>query len=275
MHLYLLGYPLGHSLSPRIHNAALQAVNLTDWRYDLLPVPPADLAAAMQRLRQPNCVGGNVTIPHKQAVIPYLDALTPAAEAIGAVNTIFVREGRRWGDNTDAAGFWEALQQAFGALPPRQAVVLGAGGAARAAGYALATRGWALTFVARRLAQAAALARAARGWGSPAAHAVPWDALAAVSWQPADDALVVNCTPVGMAPHPEGDPWPEALPLPPRGAVYDMVYNPRPTRLVQRARAAGLPTADGLGMLVAQAALAFTRWTGRPAPHEVMWQAVR
>ena len=312
MHLYLLGYPLGHSLSPAIHNAAFREAGLKDWRYELLPAPPEALPQAVERVRAADCLGGNVTIPHKEAIIPLLDALTPAAQAIGAVNTLFKRDGLLWGDNTDAEGFWLDVQRVFGDLPAGEALLLGAGGAARAVAYALARRGWRVTVATRRLEQAEALCRSlGRGQGAvgsgqrsvvsrqssvisrqgsvvsgqPSVVSGQWSAnsgqRSTVNGHPSPFALhpspfpnpqslvpnpqslilIVNCTPVGMHPHTEASPWPAEIPFPAGARVYDLVYNPAETRLMQQARAAGLPAANGLGMLRAQAALAFRRWT--------------
>ncbi len=262
--LCLLGYPLEHSLSPAIHNAAFREAGLEDWQYELLPAPPEALPAALQRLREADCLGGNVTLPHKETVIPYLDGLTPAAQAIGAVNTLFKAGEALLGDNTDAAGFWQDLQRVFGSLPAGEALVLGAGGAARAVVYALMRRGWQVTVAARRGEQAASLARTARAWGEAAPHALPLEEVGA--WHPRGESLIVNCTPAGMHPHPETSPWPPKTPFPRRARLYDLVYNPARTALVRRAQAAGLPAATGYGMLLAQAALAFHRWKGAIPP---------
>ncbi len=258
-YLYLLGYPLTHSRSPEIHNPALQAAGLSTWRYDLLPTPPEALPQAVQRVRQPNCAGGNVTIPHKQAIIPLLDALTPTAQAIGAVNTLFKRNGRLWGDNTDAPGFWADLQRVFGHLPAGEALLLGAGGAARAVAYALVKHGWRLTIAARRLTQAETLVQAVHIWGGMG-RAIPLNGEAL--GQMSATSLIVNCTPLGMHPRANASPWPPQVRLPQDACLYDLVYNPTETRLVQQARAAGLQAVTGLGMLHAQAALAFQRWVG-------------
>lgn len=256
-YLYLLGYPLTHSRSPEIHNPALQAAGLSTWHYALLPTPPEALPQAVQRVRQPNCAGGNVTIPHKQTILPLLDALTPAAQAIGAVNTLFKRAGQLWGENTDAPGFWADLQRSFGDLSAGEALLLGAGGAARAVAYALVQHNWQLIIAARRLAQAEALVQAVKTWGGMG-KAIPFNGEALS--QMTTVSLIVNCTPVGM--HPQGNvsPWPPQVPFPRHAYLYDLVYNPTETRLVHQARAAGLQAVTGLGMLHAQAELAFRRW---------------
>ncbi len=256
-YLYLLGYPLTHSRSPEIHNAALQAAGLSTWRYALLPTPPEALPQAVQRVRQPNCAGGNVTIPHKQTILSLLDALTPAAQAIGAVNTLFKRAGQLWGDNTDAPGFWTDLQRVFGNLSAGEALLLGAGGAARAVAYALVQHGWQLTIAARRLTQAEALVQAVETWGG-VGRTIPFngEALSQVTAV----SLIVNCTPLGMHPQVDASPWPLQVPFPQEARLYDLVYNPTETRLVHQARTAGLQAVTGLGMLQAQAELAFRRW---------------
>ncbi len=272
-HLYLLGHPLRHSRSPEIQNAALQEAGLHNWRYELLPTPPEALPQAVARIRQADCAGGNVTIPHKESIIPLLDALTPAAQAIGAVNTLFKRDGQLWGDNTDAEGFWLDLRRVFGDLPAGEALLLGAGGAARAVAYALARRGWRVTVAARRVEQARTLCADLTPVGCGMLHPLALDALpSAIANQKSkignhqSPLLIVNCTPVGMYPHVETSPWPEGVPFPTGARLYDLVYNPEETQLMRDARAAGLPAVNGLGMLRAQAALAFGRWRvdGRP-----------
>lgn len=274
--LGLIGYPLGHSLSPRLHRAALAALGQTG-DYRLYEVPPEDedaLRRLMDALRQGTLHGLNVTIPHKQRAAALVDALTPTAQAIGAVNTLFVRESRVWGDNTDAPGFWADLrvQLPKATAQPGVALVLGAGGAARAVVYALLSRGWRGRGVARRPTQAQALCEhLSAATAPPFCSPVVWETLA--DWLRETPDLIVNTTPVGMAPHAEASPWPAALPWPRNAALYDLVYNPRPTALVRQARAAGLPAVDGLGMLIEQAALAFERWTGLRAPREALGQA--
>lgn len=277
--LGLTGHPLGHSLSPKIHAAALAACGLTG-AYSLFPVPPDDipgLQALLARLRAGEIHGLNVTIPHKQNVIPLLDDLTETAKAIGAVNTISARNGRLIGDNTDAAGFLADLERFLALVPTplplgvgrrvREAVVLGAGGSARAVVYALCRAGWQVTIAARRLEQAETLSKSLK----MACSQINYIELNAVAGWRGD--LLVNTTPLGMTPAIETSPWPENTPLPEGIAVYDLVYNPRETRLVCEARAAGLPAITGLGMLIEQAALAFEIWTGCRPPRTALRQA--
>ncbi len=271
--LGLTGYPLGHSLSPKLHAAALAACGLTG-SYSLFPIAPDDLPglqALLARLRAGDLHGLNVTIPHKQNVIPLLDGLTETAQSIGAVNTISLRNGQLIGDNTDAAGFLSDLKKFLDKSKienRKSAIVLGAGGSARAVVYALANSGWQVTIAARRPEQAEALAEALQ----TACSQIKGFALnAAAGWR---GDLLVNTTPLGMTPAVDTCPWPAWIPFPAGAAVYDLVYNPRETRLVREARAAGLPALTGLGMLIEQAALAFEIWTGCQPPRETLWRVV-
>lgn len=261
----LIGYPVSHSLSPVMHNAAFDSIGL-DWHYTAMPVEPGRLGDAVARIRRVDCAGANVSVPHKQAIIPLLDGLTPVAEAIGAVNTLVKREGKLIGHNTDAAGLLADLYAHGVSLAHRPALILGAGGAARAAVAAGAGVGAKVRVAARRREQAESLQRI-----------VPVDVfdLTPIGLMQASDdcALIVNATPVGMTPNVDASPWLDGTPLPPDAFVYDLVYNPADTLFTQQARAAGLRAATGLGMLVEQGALAFELWTGQSAPREVMRQA--
>ncbi|MBL7162803.1 MAG: shikimate dehydrogenase [Anaerolineales bacterium] len=283
----LIGYPLSHSLSPQIHNAALQALGL-DGKYNLHPIPPFPeeytvLEDLLKQVRQGEISGLNVTIPHKQNVIPLLDHLTPAADTIGAVNTIFRDEDQLVGDNTDAPGFFSDLENfiannsSFTIHHSPSAIILGAGGSARAVAYALLTNGYSVTIAARRIEQA----REVRDQGSGISEQISVVSLS--NWFPIPDScslipahcsLIINATPIGMHPQVNASPWPAGVPFPENTAVYDLVYNPRETLLVRQARAAGLPATTGLGMLVEQAALAFERWTGLEAPRDIMLTSV-
>jgi shikimate dehydrogenase len=215
--------------------------------------------------------GVNVTVPHKAAVIPFLDEIAPAARAIGAVNTIVVEAGGRLvGHNTDAGGFLADLA-AQGVEPAgRRALVLGAGGAARAVVYALATTGAVVTIASRRAAQAQQLIvdLQAHVGDAPLRYRPLQDPDAA----PGD--LIVNATPVGMSPRVDEAPWP-GRPLPRDCFVYDLIYNPAETVLMRRAREAGGAAANGLGMLVQQGALAFELWLGEWPDVQVMYKAAR
>jgi shikimate dehydrogenase len=266
----LIGWPVEHSLSPAMQNAAFAACGL-DWRYELWPTPIETLAERVAGLRQAGVAGANVTVPHKTAVLPLLDKVQPGAAAVGAVNTI-VHDGLALiGYNTDLAGFRQALAEAGGVAPGGRAVVLGAGGAARAACAALQQQGIPVLVLARRMDAAHQLADdlGAHGpiGGGPLAAATLRLVLR-------DAALLVNATSVGMWPTVDESPLPPGVALPPGLLVYDLVYRPRPTRLLAEAAAAGCRTLDGLGMLLHQGAAAFTLWTGQPAPLAVMRAAL-
>lgn len=299
--LGLLGYPVSHSLSPRLHQAALAAAGL-EGVYRLYPIAPGEgggelreLKELLGKVRGGEIQGLNVTIPHKQTVIPYLDELTPTAQAIGAVNTIYRSAdfNRLIGDNTDAPGFLadlcasfphlchHSLVEGFGLkvetpiLQPstfnqRHALVLGAGGSARAVVYALLQDGWNITLYARRPEQAETLATQFSPFTNASQSFTIQNSLFTI-----DHSLIVNTTPLGMTPNLATSPWPADLPFPEHAAVYDLVYNPRETKLVRDAHAAGHPATTGLGMLIEQAALGFELWTGREADREGMRNAVR
>lgn len=267
MELKLIGYPLGHSVSPAMQAAALAEAGLSDWTYTALPVPPAELVAAVQALRQPGHAGANITVPHKQAIVPLLDGVTPVARAIGAVNTVIKQpDGALLGHNTDAAGFLADLYALDVHISNRPVLVLGAGGSARAVVAACAGVGARIRLLARRREQAEAL-----GGLAPVAI-FDWNALDLL--QACDNvALIVNCTPIGMAPHTAASPWLAGTPFPPGAFVYDLVYNPAETQLTRDAQTEGLRAATGLGMLVEQGALAFELWTGQAAPRVTMRRA--
>jgi shikimate dehydrogenase len=274
----LIGWPVSHSVSPPMHNAAFAALGL-DWCYVPLPVPvepPAAIGDAVRGLAALGLAGANVTVPHKQAVMPHLDRLSPAAQAIGAVNTLRVEpDGTIFGDNTDAPGFVADLRS-HGVDPAGQHVlVLGAGGSARAVVYGLASAGAASIIIANRtVARAEALAAALQ----PQVAACPLHpcSLPHDLYRAAEQAgLIVNCTSMGMTPQMETMPWPDDLPFRPDQTVYDLVYNPPQTRLLQHAAAGRAHTIGGLGMLIWQGAIAFEAWTGIAPPAEVMTDTVK
>lgn len=268
--LGLIGYPVGHSLSPAIQNTALKACGL-EGEYSLFPIRPEDRQALQEllaRVRSGEITGLNVTIPHKQNVIPFMDELTPTAGSIGAVNVIYRRGDRLIGGNTDAPGFLTDLKNNFLSFPPQpSALVLGAGGSARSVVYALVNDGWQVTIAARRIAQAQELANHFQR-----AQAVEFNV---PNFQPANFPLIVNTTPLGMTPNIDQSPLPEDIVLSRQTKIYDLVYNPHETKLVRDARARGLQAATGLGMLIEQAALGFELWTGIKLPGEVFRSAVQ
>lgn len=274
--LGLIGYPLAHSLSPRLHQAALHACDLQG-DYSLFPVEPDNiqgLEAILDRVRAGEITGLNVTIPHKQTVIPLVDALTPTARAIGAINTIYLRDGSLIGDNTDAAGFRADLKKHLSTVPRRHgkltALVLGAGGSARAIVYALVNDGWEVKIAARRVKQAHRLALSYPGNEIRIANLKSLQ----TNLPPLTFDLLVNTTPVGMAPNIDQCPWPENLAFPERAVIYDLVYNPRETKLVRDACLQGRLATTGLGMLIEQAALSFEIWTGHRPLAEAMFDAL-
>lgn len=272
----LIGWPVSHSVSPAMQNAAFAHRGL-NWAYLPLPVDssrPDAVTQAVLGLRALGLRGANVTVPHKQAVMAALDRLTPAAQAIGAVNTIVVEpDGALLGDNTDAPGFIADLRD-HGVDPAgTHAVVLGAGGSARAVVFGLADAGARSILIANRTPKRAAQLAGDMADRFPGCQirAIGMEELAAH----ADGAgIVVNCTAVGMTPQHAASPWPGELAFAPGQIVYDLVYNPRQTRLLRQAAQDGALAIGGIGMLVWQGALAFKRWTGLDAPVAVMRQAV-
>lgn len=272
----VIGWPVSHSISPPMHNAAFQAMGL-DWCYIPLPVSTADPAmtgAAVRGLPALGLRGANVTVPHKQAVMPHLDWLTPAAEAIGAVNTIRVEEdGRLSGDNTDARGFIADLREHDVALAGKRAVVLGAGGSARAVVFGLAEAGClSVAILNRTVEKAHDLAMDIRRFFPHCRLSGHEPKHLALMASEAD--LIVNCTSLGMTPNTETTPWDDAIAFRKDHVVYDLVYNPPQTRLLQKAAADGAQAINGLGMLIWQGAIAFERWTGQMPPVDVMRRAV-
>jgi shikimate dehydrogenase len=272
IHLGLIGYPLGHSLSPKIHTAALKACSL-EGDYSLFAIHPDDkqgLKDLLARVRSGEITGLNVTIPHKQNVIELMDELTPTAKAIGAVNTIHLRENQLIGDNTDALGFLSDLKKFIGngeLEMGKSALVLGAGGSARAVVYALVNDGWNVTISARRIEQAAQLTLSFKN------HDLRFtDTISNIELSNID--LLVNTTPIGMTPNIDQSPLHEKLLLPSNAFIYDLVYNPRETKLVKDALAQGLQATTGLGMLIEQAALAFELWTGCNPPRNILYTSV-
>ena len=270
----LMGWPVEHSLSPAMHNAAFVALSM-NWVYVPLPVPSARLRDALRGLRALGFRGANVTIPHKKAVLPFLDRITPEAQAIGAVNTIVVEEdGTLWGTNTDARGFLEDLRAHDVPIAGERALVLGAGGAAYAVTYALAREGAAVTIVNRTEAKAIQLARRMHTVLPGRAFSILPLTRDALGRATDSHTLLVNATSVGMWPRVDESPWPEGLGFGRIRVVYDLVYRPRETRLLREARQQGLQTIDGMGMLVRQGAEAWRLWTRQVPPVEVMWRAV-
>jgi shikimate dehydrogenase len=241
--LGVLGWPVAHSRSPAMQRAALRAAGLDGWDYQLLPVPPELFEETVRALPGAGFLGANVTIPHKEAALAVADSATPLARTIGAANTLTFSDAGIEADNTDAPGLLAAIGEV-----PATALVLGAGGSARAAVHALAGAGCEVSVLART---------PSRAQGLPATvveRAVEADAL-------------VNCTPLGLS-----DPDELALDPAPYALVVDLVYREGATALTRAARGR---VVDGLEVLVQQGALSFTRWTGLPAPVAEMRAAVQ
>jgi shikimate dehydrogenase len=260
--LGVCGWPVAHSRSPAMHNAALRALGLDDWRYQRLPIPPADFAATVRALEAAGFRGVNVTIPHKEAALALADEATATARAVGAANTLTLESGSIHADNTDVDGLLRAIRARRDPSGSR-ALVLGAGGAGRAAVHALLTAGAADVQVWNRTP-----GRAERLAAEMGARAVR---------EPDPFDLVVQCTSVGL--HGADDPF-KRLPVDADAfrvgtCVVDMVYSAGGTAFLAAARAAGADVVDGLEILVGQGAASLERWTGRPAPIDVMRRAVQ
>ncbi|MCX6345611.1 MAG: shikimate dehydrogenase [Armatimonadetes bacterium] len=269
--LGVFGHPVSHSLSPVMHNAAIRALGL-DFVYVPFHVLPENLEKAVNGIRALDIAGVNVTIPHKERIIKFLDEVSENARRIGSVNTVINERGRLRGESTDGAGFLRSAEAVWGKIGGK-VVILGAGGSAKAVAYALGDAGCEVVIANRTFDRAMELAQALKAaFGADKSRAVGLGG---------DDLereirgadLLVNTTSVGMHPHSDGIPIsPELI-----GAglkVYDLVYNPLETRLVREARANGAEAMTGLGMLIHQGAVSFEMWTGQNAPVEVMAKSV-
>jgi len=273
----LIGWPVEHSLSPAMHDAAFDAVSL-NWRYVPLPVPPGQIEVAVRGLAALGFRGANVTVPHKQAVIPVLDSIAPDAGEFGAVNTLVVERTDAGnaiisGCNTDHKGFISALRRDGFDPEGKSAVVVGAGGGGRAVVFGLLAAGAVDVLVLDLVSEKAeTLVSNLDSGNSSRLRTLPLASETLIESARSAD-LLVNATPVGMWPRKEESIWPEKVPVPRHLAVFDLIYNPLETKLLQQAREAEAHPIGGLEMLVGQGALAFERWTGRSAPIEVMRQA--
>ncbi len=271
----IIGYQLGHLISPLFQQAAFDALGL-DVRYESWETEPAQLQRVIQGIRQPSNLGANVTVPYKEAVLPFLDGLDELAREIGAVNTIVNREKQLLGYNTDAEGFLRALRQDGGFEPEgKRAVLLGAGGAARAAAFSLVKAGGrSLVISNRTLERAQALASDLEPYGTEIYALTRGSEQLNEALATCD--LLVNCTSVGMKHSATEDQ--SSLPaemIPRQALVYDLVYNPVGTPLLMAAKRAGARVLGGLAMLVYQGAAAFQLWTGEAAPIDIMFKVAR
>jgi shikimate dehydrogenase len=266
----IIGYPLGHSLSPPMHNAAFKHLGL-DFHYASFPIKPDDLADGLRGLKSLNIMGCNVTIPYKEQVIPFLDRLSEDARMLGAVNTIVNRDGMLWGYNTDSSGFLRSLVEDLGFnIAGKEALILGAGGAARAVAFALARAGIQGMVIANRsIDKGQKLVEDVKGY-------YPCQVLAcllepqALREHLASAQLLVNTLPLGMFPHVEEMPPIQPEWLKPALTVCDLIYNPSKTKLLAMAEKRGCTILNGEGMLVYQGAEAFKLWTGQEAPVSIM-----
>ena len=271
--LGIIGYPIAHSISPIFQQAALDRCGI-DATYQAYEVAPDDVGRFVNDLRRDGAWGINVTVPHKEAVIPHLDEVDDWATAAGAVNTIVNRDGRLTGHNTDGLGFLRALQDEGGFVPEGSRVlILGAGGAARGVVLALSRAKVATLIIANRtLERAQRLADLAHS-ADTEGIAIPLDGRNLTEAAGAAD-LIVNCTTIGMSHGPDeaGSPLP-AESITSTVLVNDLVYNPLETPLLKAAAQAGATCLGGILMLVYQGAASFEMWTGRDAPVAVMLEA--
>jgi shikimate dehydrogenase len=274
----ILGWPVEHSRSPAMHSAAFRARGL-EANYACFPVHPDDVADAVRGLKALGVRGANVTVPHKETVIRYLDAVTPEARAIGAVNTIVREIDRLVGHNTDAPGLARSLDDAGVELDGARVLVLGAGGASRASVVGLAGRGASrIVVAARRLDQAERLVAELEA-------ICPRTVLTAIELsreqlasELRETTLLVQSTSATLASSPDAAGFAASLAIelmPASATVVDLVYRPLVTTVLARATERGLKVVDGLGMLLHQGALAFELWTHMPAPLEVMRAALQ
>lgn len=272
----VVGWPLMHELSPAMYNAAFAAQGM-NWRYVPMRVQPADLGDAVKGLRALGYVGVDVAAPHKEAVIAHLADVSDDARALGAVNTLVRRHLGGWrGENTDVTGFAADLFVHQVDVRGKLCMVLGAGGASRAAVWVLVNAGAQVAVFNRTESRALDLVRHFTEY-FPGSVLTAHGLVSLPDFMRQDiriPALIVNATPVGMWPHVGDSPWPGYAIIPPEVVVYDMVYKPSRTRFMQQALDAGARALTGLGMLVRRGSAAFKLWTGKPAPVQIMAQTV-
>lgn len=270
--LGVIGWPIAHSLSPVMQNAALEQAGL-DYNYTALPVAPEKLAAAVEGLKALNYRGWNVTIPHKSAIMPLLDEVDEAARIIGAVNTVVNDEGRLTGYNTDCLGFMGALKSRKIDMSAKTAVLLGAGGAARAVIWGLLQAGTAeVVLGVRNPVKAQPLAEEFAAYGK--VTVCPWEE-ADFAAKLGECTLLVNTTPLGMTPKVEGCPPVDWSKVNPTAFVYDIIYTPAETRFLREAKEHGHDVVNGEEMLAGQGAEALAMWTGSEPDLAVMQRALR
>jgi shikimate dehydrogenase len=273
--LAVIGHPVAHSFSPQMHNAAINALGL-NLCYVAFHVKPEAVGDALAGLRALNLLGMNVTVPHKEAVLPYLDEISEEAQRVGAVNTIHHVEGRLIGYNTDVYGILTSLRETAGLQTlPETVAVLGASGAARGVVYGLCTQSEVeeIRVFNRTPDKAENLAREMSRYTRAKIVGLPLHS-DTLKVDLADAGLLINATSVGMHPHPDESPVGDGASLHPGMTVYDIVFNPLDTLLMQQARAAGAKVVGGIEMLVYQGARSFEIWTGTYPPVDVMKAAL-
>jgi shikimate dehydrogenase len=267
----VIGNPVGHSLSPTIHNAAYEALDIN---FAYLAFRVDDVGAFLQGMKSmPGFRGVSVTIPHKLAVMAHLDSIDPMAEKVGSVNTITREDDRLIGSTTDGPGTLRAFEEAAVSLEGKRVLFLGAGGAVRAVAFAMCESGAPerVTLLGRNPERVAPLANDLR---EKTGVSIAQGTLADDTLQGlAEHDVIIQGTPVGMAPDREGQTCVPAQALRQDHVVFDMVYKPLKTRLVQDAEEAGCTVISGIEMLIQQGALQFERWTGQPAPVDAMRSA--
>lgn len=271
--LGVFGHPIAHSLSPVMHNAAIRALNI-DYVYVPFHVPPGNLGDAIRGVRAMEIAGINVTIPHKEQVIEFLDEVSDYSRQIRSVNTVTNVDGHLKGDTTDGPGFLRSAEAAWGKLDGCRALILGAGGSAKAVAFSLAGIGCEIVIANRTVERAAELSAGLKKVFETGTFRVVELGGQALGEEIPRIDLVVNTTSVGM--HPDVDGIPIAPELLRRNLlVYDLVYNPARTRLICEAEERGASAVSGLKMLVYQGALSFEMWTGIQAPVDVMEEAAK
>ena len=273
--VFLIGHPVGHSISPTFQQAAFDYHGM-DVTYQAIDVDPHQLQRAVDDLRKEDILGANVTVPYKELIIPMLDSGSDDVAAIGAVNTVVNTEGQLVGNNTDAEGFLKSTLSSINIDPSGKSVLLlGAGGAARAVAVALAKRGASSIFIANRdLDRAHRLVDTLRPIGNiSGAIGLSSTKLEAIAYS---SDIIVNCTSLGMSggPHPDLSPIDKKF-IPKGSTVIDLVYNPSVTPILRDAQEVGAQTLGGLTMLVYQGSISFKMWTGIDAPIDIMLEVAR
>jgi shikimate dehydrogenase len=271
----IIGYPVSHSISPQMHNAAFEHLGL-NLEYVPFEVNPGDIKKALDGMRAEGVLGFNVTIPHKETIIPLLDEVTKLPRIIGAVNTVKNEGGKLVGYNTDGAGFIESLKEDAGFnTKGKKAVLLGAGGAAKAIVVMLAESGASsISITDIEPKRAENLAKYVGSLFETKIKSIPSGS------EELNEAilkadLLVNATPIGMHPKENVSPIGKNTKIKNGSVVFDLIYNPPETRLMKDAKKSGAKVFNGLGMLVRQGALALSIWTEQKAPVEVMWKAAK